>query len=255
MKRIITISAILLNLFSESFAGTYYVATTGNDANPGTQGQPFATIQKAANVVNPGDTVIVKDGTYVDTYIDAWDAIVRVTRAGTAGNYITFRSENPLGAKMDGQSNTIMAAWYLEAGYIRIEGFEMYGTKGGGITGYSSHVQVVGNHFHDIGRYCTNTVLGRTGIYVETQSDWTIEKNIFHDIGRFDATEQGCTQTAHLFNDHGLYISSVDNITIANNIFYNIYRGWPIQFYDGSAGATVSANVNILNNTMSGAAP
>src|SRR3989442_10249602 len=37
----------------------YYVATSGNDANPGTAAQPFATIQHAADIVNPGDGVLV----------------------------------------------------------------------------------------------------------------------------------------------------------------------------------------------------
>src|SRR2546426_7370702 len=42
----------------------YYVATSGNDANPGTAAQPFATIQHAADIVNPGDGVLVGDGVY-----------------------------------------------------------------------------------------------------------------------------------------------------------------------------------------------
>jgi hypothetical protein len=43
---------------------TYYVATTGNDTNPGTQSQPWRTIQHAADTAQAGDTVIVKAGTY-----------------------------------------------------------------------------------------------------------------------------------------------------------------------------------------------
>ena len=34
-------------------ATTYYVATTGADANPGTQGQPLRTLQRAAGAVRP----------------------------------------------------------------------------------------------------------------------------------------------------------------------------------------------------------
>ena len=34
-------------------ANNYYVATTGSDANPGTQAAPFRTIKKAASVVKP----------------------------------------------------------------------------------------------------------------------------------------------------------------------------------------------------------
>ena len=45
-------------------ASSYYVATNGNDANPGTLSQPWRTIQKAANTVSAGDTVYIREGTY-----------------------------------------------------------------------------------------------------------------------------------------------------------------------------------------------
>lgn len=41
-----------------------YVATDGNDANPGTIARPFATISKAISVALPGDTIYVRGGTY-----------------------------------------------------------------------------------------------------------------------------------------------------------------------------------------------
>jgi hypothetical protein len=47
-----------------SIAATFYVATTGNDSHPGTAAQPWATLQRAANVVNPGDRVVVRAGNY-----------------------------------------------------------------------------------------------------------------------------------------------------------------------------------------------
>src|SRR5947209_12144441 len=43
---------------------TYTVSPAGADTNPGTAGLPFLTIQHAADVVAPGDTVIVEDGVY-----------------------------------------------------------------------------------------------------------------------------------------------------------------------------------------------
>ena len=46
-------------------AKTYYVnGTTGNDDNPGTQAQPFKTINKAAQVLEPGERVLIASGTY-----------------------------------------------------------------------------------------------------------------------------------------------------------------------------------------------
>lgn len=39
------------------FQTTWYVATTGSNASRGTLSKPVQTIQKAANVAKPGDTV------------------------------------------------------------------------------------------------------------------------------------------------------------------------------------------------------
>lgn len=46
---------------------TYYVdAATGDDANPGTDALPFATITHALSVVKGGDGILVRDGDYGD---------------------------------------------------------------------------------------------------------------------------------------------------------------------------------------------
>ena len=61
---------------------TYYVATNGDDNNTGSISSPFRTIQKAANVAQAGDTVLVRAGIYRETVIPAnW---------GSAGSPITF---------------------------------------------------------------------------------------------------------------------------------------------------------------------
>jgi len=45
----------------------YYVATNGNDANPGTLAKPFRTIQKAADITLSGDTIYIRAGVYRET--------------------------------------------------------------------------------------------------------------------------------------------------------------------------------------------
>jgi len=43
---------------------TYYVAPDGDDSNPGTEAEPWQTIQKAADTLLAGDTVYIRAGTY-----------------------------------------------------------------------------------------------------------------------------------------------------------------------------------------------
>jgi hypothetical protein len=62
------------------------VAPNGNDAHPGTEAQPWKTLQKAARSVEPGDTVRIKAGDYAVR--PSWT----VNRAGTAERPITYQS-------------------------------------------------------------------------------------------------------------------------------------------------------------------
>jgi alpha-N-arabinofuranosidase len=54
----------LLVPWSASRAAELHVATTGNDANPGTKKAPLHTIQRAADLAQPGDVVTVHAGVY-----------------------------------------------------------------------------------------------------------------------------------------------------------------------------------------------
>ncbi|HEX7508619.1 MAG TPA: right-handed parallel beta-helix repeat-containing protein [Polyangia bacterium] len=47
-----------------AWAAEYYVSPTGSDSNPGTQGSPFATLQKGNDSAAAGDTVWMRAGTY-----------------------------------------------------------------------------------------------------------------------------------------------------------------------------------------------
>jgi uncharacterized protein YjdB len=239
---------------TSAMEGTYYVAPTGSDANPGTAAAPFRTIQKAASLVNPGDVVIVEDG--------VWNAsgpysIVEITRGGAPGKLVTFRSRNRWGAKLDGQGGVAKIGFYFtnNVGYVRIEGFDIFGmantagsAAGVELYGGGHNSQIVGNHIHDIGRICTENTRGLDGIYT-VQRNVTIEQNVIHDIGRFAPGEQGCSYSAeyraYQSNDHGIYVASGDSVLIRNNIFYNHRRGWAVQLYPGPV-----SNVQVLNNTF-----
>ena len=42
----------------------YYVAKNGDDHNKGSKESPFLTIQRAADIAEAGDRIIVREGTY-----------------------------------------------------------------------------------------------------------------------------------------------------------------------------------------------
>ncbi len=82
---IISLACALLTFLPGSLgAATYYCSPAGSDANPGTQAQPWQSLQKAAASVAPGDTVVIGDGVYAGP--------VHLTTPGTAALPIVFKA-------------------------------------------------------------------------------------------------------------------------------------------------------------------
>ena len=241
-----------------------FVSPSGSDGNPGTELQPFRTIQHAADVVNAGDTVTVEDGTYTASGASCGTRpIVCLTRGGSSGRMVTFRARHQGGAKLSGQNNSATDGFVFVSGanYITIDGFEIYGV--GNASGSSSaiemydggqHSVISHNDIHDVGRLCTNTSNGEVGIFIE-QPGVRVEGNRIHAIGRFVPGENGCSPSSGYYtHDHGVYVDGesggsnspgASEIFIANNVFYNNARGWSIQVYPGSV-----SGLSILNNTF-----
>jgi hypothetical protein len=228
----------------------YHVATTGNDANPGTAAQPFRTIQKAADIVNAGDGVLVENGVYT-----GGATVVYINRSGTEANRIVFRAANRWGAIINGNNNASTTGIAIPGGFVWVEGFEVRNTGRYGIDTDVGHDQVViGNNVHDIGRACTSGTGGIVGIDAYA-SGLVIAGNWIHDVGRFSPGENGCMQPNNNWqnHDHGIYNGIGTNVFIVNNVFYNLTHGWAIQRYDG--GGEVVHGLFITNNTFIGANP
>ena len=183
---------IFTAMAGSAMASTYYVATTGSDSAPGTQASPFATLQKAADVADAGDTVLVADGVYGSS----GSQLIQMKKSGNAGAWITFQSETPHGAKLDGRNNSATyMIWFSQnnGGFVRIKDFDIFGFGKIAINTTGTHdIDIVGNDIHDIGRYCNDSSIGSAAVYGSNSSNVTIERNVIHDIGRFGPGEGEC---------------------------------------------------------------
>jgi hypothetical protein len=135
---------------------SFYVSTTGDDANAGTKGAPWRTIQHAADTARAGSTVNVLGGVYQEC--------VTINVSGNASDgFITFRSNPGETAVIDGEQFTPAGRSGLlvihSKSYLRIEGFEIrnYRTAehrltpmGISITGAGSHIELLRNNVHHI---------------------------------------------------------------------------------------------------------
>jgi hypothetical protein len=100
----------------------YFVAATGSDFNPGTEAQPWRTVQKAADTLVAGDTVYIRAGTYHEQVVPQ--------NSGSADNYITYAAYPGETVTIDGSSvtlpDTLAGLFHISnKSYIRISGLRV----------------------------------------------------------------------------------------------------------------------------------
>ena len=175
VRFVIPVSLLFAALVSVPAHGaTYYVATSGSDANPGTEARPWRTIQKAAVTLIAGDTVYVKAGTYNEKVIPQ--------NSGNPGNYITYAAYPGDTVTLDGTNITPDwgdALFTIEGkSYIKISGFRIVNSlspySSGGISlkkgSQQDHIIIENNYFHNItgpaigGYSCENLIIDNNEI-------------------------------------------------------------------------------------------
>jgi hypothetical protein len=161
-------ACMLLACVSSAFGqsnSSFYVSTTGDDSNPGTQTAPWRTVQHAVDSVRAGSTVNVRGGVY--------EELVSINNSGNASDgFITFRSYPGETAILDAghftPSGRSAIVTIQNKSYVRIEGLEIrnfhtaehqLSPLGISVMGSGSHIELLKNNVHHI----EQTFEGRDG--------------------------------------------------------------------------------------------
>src|SRR5271170_4961578 len=194
---------------------TYYVSSEiGSNNNAGTSASaPLATLQAAANLVKPGDTVEVMNGTYTTGGGDVLD----ITTSGTASAPITFEAapgQTPV-INSTGSWNAVN----IEASYIVFNGFTVVGdatnyTLAQALAGYSAG----------------NPDLDGNGIVVTTPGGGVVPNHITIE-----------NNTVYNEPGGGIGTQNADYVQILNNLVYDNVH-W-------SAFGTSGISINISANS------
>lgn len=209
-------------------AATYYVATTGNDSNPGSEGAPFRTIAKGSQQLASGDTLFIRQGTYAEAMVNRIDGFVfRSGRSKDAmTRYTAYPGEEGKVVIQPPGGNFVIV--FGGTSYVEVSGLVLDASKteGGagvitrekdhhnrllrneirngrqGISGGGEH-EIIGNRIHHMRGY---------GIYTGGDNG-LVEGNIFYDNGGY---------AIHLFQQS----QEPSNWVIRNNIFFDNGRGY-----------------------------
>src|SRR6266566_2446452 len=226
----VTVTAVLQADTTKSASATvtisnslaFYVSTTGNDASSGTSGSPWRTIQHAANMVQPGDTIYVYGGTYNET------VTINASGNSTAG-YITFQSYPGQTAIIDGTGLAVNGQTGLiniqDQSYLVVRGFEIrnYSTSstanvpiGIYITGADSYIQILNNHIHNIKTSASGCNANALGIAVYGDNGSSSINNLTISGNELDHMTTGCSETMSL-DGNVQYWTVSDNLIHDNN--------------------------------------
>ncbi|MBN2002005.1 MAG: right-handed parallel beta-helix repeat-containing protein [Anaerolineae bacterium] len=214
---------------------TYYVALDGSDtANDGSETHPWRTIQYAVEQLAPGDTVLVKSGTYTGARLESSGTVTAPLMLKAAPDATVII--NGPGPENAHQSGLEIENWDAPVAYWIIEGLEVTGAPGWGIDirgseeVHAHHITVRGNHVHDNGLSS-----GRTGIFAAFTDDVLIENNATHHNG-----------------EHGIYVNnSSDRFVIRGNVSYhNVYCGIHLNGDAEMGGDGVLSDGQVTGNTL-----
>lgn len=270
-------------LWSYASGATYYVSPSGIDTNPGTETQPWQTIQKAADTLVAGDTVYIKAGTYPEKVIPL--------NSGNAGNYINYAAYPGDTVTIDGAG--IQLASYLdgliyltEISYIKISGLKITNAgpninNCGILLEDASYITIENNHTYNtvssgIGVWdCNNIILDgnevelacndgeQECISVSGTDTFEIMNNHVHDSGPGTIGGEGiCPKdgsfNGKVYNNHvhdlnnrlGIYIDAWDKHTYDIEVYSNIVHD--MKKADGFTVASETGglleNIKIYNN-------
>jgi hypothetical protein len=214
--------ALVLSLPSASAlaAGcTRVAALSGSDTAPGTESQPFRSVQKLVDSLSGGEVGCVRAGTYSGN--------VKITRSGSAGAPLSLTS-------FPGERATVAGKlWVTDtANFVTVSSLDLDGRNDGNLPSPAVNGDDVSFLDNDVTNHNT-TICFNLGATTYGRAYRTlIQRNRIHNCGELPATNL----------DHGIYAEHTTDARILDNAIYdNADRG--VQLYPDAQGTHVARNV------------
>lgn len=198
------------------------------DTNPGTQSQPWKTIQKAAASLGPGDTAIIMPATYTGD--------VSPAASGNASAPICYLAR--AGAVLHGGAFAITGRSYITLDGLRVE--NVTGGDGIAVTGPGTDITISDNTVHDAEGSCISA-WGCPG-----NTDPTDPKLCPYGPFRCLLNVSIVGNTLELCNDGGYN----ENLDVAQGVDGFVVRGNVLR--DGAGGANGGEGIDLKEGVSNG---
>ncbi|MFC1878419.1 right-handed parallel beta-helix repeat-containing protein [Chloroflexota bacterium] len=254
----------------------YYVSPSGSDDNPGTEVEPWLTIQKAADTLEAGETVYIRAGTYHES--------VQPKNTGVEGAYITYTAYpgeqvtiDGSGVSLDEWSGLIEIFGLIfikvsglrlvnsadagilvdECGDIVIEDNYIYNTVSSGIGVWSSHGIIIDGNEVEL----ANNDGEQENITVAVTDNFQVRYNHVHHggpgsnggegIDAKDGSSNGKVygNYVHHLTRVGIYVDAWDKHTYNIDVYDNLVHDIGDEgFMISSEAGGLLENVRVFNN-------
>jgi parallel beta-helix repeat protein len=229
---------ILILVASHLFATTYYVNPTGSNFNNGlTPVTAFQTLQFAADLTVPGDTVFAMTGIY--TNLVHATTILSIYNSGSSTNWIVYKNfpgDTPVIKLYDQWCGIAVQG----SDYIVIDGFTVIGnndsitlsyaqsqqdslnnpsTSGNGIGIGSQYGNPSNKPHHIIVRNCNVSKCGGGGIYAYPGDYITFENNIVSECAWYSPYGNSAITLFQLYNSDTATV--IKNFIVGNTCYRN----------------------------------
>jgi hypothetical protein len=258
-------------------ATEYYVAGSGSDSNDGlSAATAFRTLQHAAGLVAPGDTVWVMNGTYDP---------VTLTTSGTSTSWITWEAFPGQKPEVYDNNGTDGYGIQVQASYQVIAGLTLLGPNqsltfqqcyseftnnspgyygsnacngsGVAIDGRGNEQQTVALYHHIVIRNCTIHEWGGSGVSAIWSDYITIEDNLIYDNAWYSRWGDSGIST---WEDLAFDTASGYHMIIQRNVLFNNEQLVPQSDGDGiiidslnctsSCGTRLYPNRTLVSNNL-----
>jgi hypothetical protein len=139
MSNKIVFFLLLSVITTGSYSNVYFVSPYGSDSNNGDIRHPVLTLQKAQSIVQPGDTVYVRGGTYIieasqiTSYTKIQAYVILLDKSGTDGkriNYWAYPDERPVfDFRNVTPANYRVHAFEITGSWLHLKGLEVTGVQ------------------------------------------------------------------------------------------------------------------------------